>query len=668
MRNKLFILLFLLLSGHVISVSAQDEDLLENLTSLMVESDNEQGALYIQETINDLLQNPINLNTSSEQQLLDCGLFTPYQVFGISRYREELGSFFTIYEMATIPGFQKEFLKKIVPLVTFSNTDLPNNSKAGKGMILSNLYRKYPGSEAHIHSDSTTPLYPGSPFKISSRFKYNLGDKFVFGCAYEKDAGELAFSQWKPEHMTGYIRYSPGKFLKNITIGNFRLHTGMGLVHGLGFSSSSSGVQLNGLRTNFTKPFASTAEYSYYRGVITEFRIKKWNTTAYYSIKPEDISLFGIKDAAQIYDLLDAKRETGLHRTDSEQNGRDLADQHTFGFSLNRDHTHINYGISGSASVMQATEMLLDSLPFIVNATSNSRNLSAYAIGYGKKFEVFAEFALNETLSPALLTGGNFKLNPALSAYGSFRYYHPDYTGQIPGAYASGSGIANETGLNLGVLISPFDRARIHLDSDLCYMPSESYYLSTSGFKVRSKAELNYSFQNGPDITVRYTFRQWHVDEASNSPGVEIPAVKTKEQWRLHYSYAITESLKFSGRMEWTITDPDVFGFLMYQQIQMKYNNRISLTYRFLLFDIDSWANRIYCYEPGLRYSFLFPSYYGKGVRNSLVLSSKLSRWITLRFRLGHMHYAHKWETGSGNDVRDGDQQLEAEFQLQLSF
>ncbi len=661
------LLLILLLSQVAINISAQEDALLENLTSLLVENDNEQGTLFIQETIHDLVQNPINLNTSSEQQLLDCGLFSPYQVYGIIRYRTDMGNFFTIYEMASIPGFQKDKLKKIVPLLTFSNTELTNN-RAGKGMILSNIYRKYPTSDAYHSSDSTQAIYPGSPFKISSRFKYNLGEKIMFGCAFEKDAGELAFNQWKPEHLIGYIRYSPGTFLKNITIGNFRLHTGIGLVHGLGFSSSGDGVQLNGFRTNFSKAFASTAEYSYYRGAIAEFTIKKWSITVYYSLKTEDISLFGINDSTQIYNLLDAKRETGLHLTASEQKGRDLAKQHSSGFSLNRDHKHFNYGISGSASTMLSGDALLDSIPFLANATSNSGNLSAYAIGYGEKFEVFAEYALNKTLSPALLIGWNFKLNPALDSYGSFRYYHPDYTGQIPNSYASGSNIENETGLNLGVLISPFDRAKIHLDNDLCYMLSESYYLTTSGFKVRSKAELNYSFQNGPDVTVRYTFRQWYVDDASNHPGVEIPAIKTKEQWRFHYSYPISESLKITGRMEWAITDPYKFGFLIYQQIQVKHNEWLSLTYRILLFDIDSWDNRIYCYEPGVRYSFLFPSYYGKGIRNSLVLSSKLSRWVTLRFRLGYMHYANKWKTGSGNDVRNGDQQLETEFQLQLSF
>ncbi len=140
------------------------------------------------------------------------------------------------------------------------------------------------------------------------------------------------------------------------------------------------------------------------------------------------------------------------------------------------------------------------------------------------------------------------------------------------------------------------------------------------------------------------------------------------DQWRIHYNYLITERLKLAGRIEWTISHRNDHGSLIYQQIQVKHNERISLTYRILLFDIDSWTNRIYCYEPGVRYSFLFPSYYGKGLKNSAVISMKFSRWLTLRVRLGHIHYANKWETGSGVDIRDGDQTLELEFQLQTTF
>jgi hypothetical protein len=664
--RKLLPILFL--TGAISIVHAQEDALLERATSLMMENDNEQRTIDLQETINDLLLHPINLNTSSEQQLLDCGLFSSYQVYGIQRHKEEFGSFFSIYELTAIPGIHKDFLEDIYSLVSFSETEIIDKQKRNKGMFMTNIYNKFPESAAYYDPDSSVSAYPGSPYKINSRFKYTLGDKIIFGAAWEKDAGENAFQGRKPEHLTGYVKYAPGKYLRNITMGNFKVHTGMGLVHGLGFSSGGNGVQLNGFRTAYSKPFASTAEYDYYRGVLVEIGIKKWTCTSFYSCKPEDISLFRMNDSTEIYNLIEAKRETGMHRTETELNGRDLANQHTASISLNRSHQHLNFGISASGTILEGTEALLDSIPFIANAKNHSWNLSAYALAYGEKYEVYGELAVNEILSQALILGAKVEVNPALAFYASFRNYHPQYRAQIPGAYAIGSRVANETGLNTGLLIIPFNNAKITVDSDICYFPAASYYLSTPGFSYRSKVEFSYRFYNGPEIIVRYTNRSRQVDDMQLSPGPENTTLQIKNQWRIHYTYLITEQLKLGGRMEWTVSGKNDYGSLIYQQIQIKHNERISLTYRILLFDIDSWLNKIYCYEPGVRYSFLFPAYYGKGLKNSLVLSVKFSRLLTLRARLGHIHYANKWETGSGVDIRDGDQTLEAEFQLQLSF
>ncbi len=666
MRKLLLISLF---AGCSVLLVAQEDMLLETLTSLAVENDNERGTLDLQETIQELLQNPVNLNSCNEQKLLDCGLFTPYQVFGILKHLQDYGPFFSIYELATIPGFKKSFLVNIQYLVVFEEEESPNKKhKNSKGMVLTNIQQKFPESKAYLSNDSIQPAFPGSPFKISSRFKYEIGKNITLGVAYEKDAGERMFQNKKPEHTTGYFRYAPGKILKNLTLGNFGIHTGIGLVHGLGFNSNGNGVQLNGFRTSWSKPKASTAEYNYYRGVLAEIGIKKWSCTGFYSCKLEDISLFGMKDSNQTNNLLEAKRETGLHRTASELNGRDLAWQHAAGISLNRNHLHVNYGISASGSKMKTTKVLRDSVPFITKAKNTSGNLSVYAIAYGEKFEVYGEYAINEELTPALLIGGNIELNPALSMYSSFRYYNPDFTSQIPGAYGTGSEINNEIGLNTGLLIIPFRNAKIMLDNDVCYFPAASYYLSTPGFNYRSKVEFTYKFKGGQEITAKYSIKSREVDALRNSPGTKITTIKTREQWRLHYSYVVTENFTLSGRTALAVSGKKDYGFLMYQQVKVKSSDWLSMTYRILLFDIDSWDNRIYCYEPGLRYSFLFPSYYRTGLKNTLVISSKFSRWISLRCRLGHIHYSDKWETGSGVEIRDGDQVFDIEFQLQLTF
>lgn len=95
---------------------------------------------------------------------------------------------------------------------------------------------------------------------------------------------------------------------------------------------------------------------------------------------------------------------------------------------------------------------------------------------------------------------------------------------------------------------------------------------------------------------------------------------------------------------------------------------KVRITYRFLAFDSEHWDNRIYSYEPGVRYSFLFPAWYGTGTRNLLVLSAKPGRRFTIRSKLGLTAYAHRRETGSGYDLRPGNRVWDGELQIQLDL
>ena len=74
---------------------------------------------------------------------------------------------------------------------------------------------------------------------------------------------------------------------------------------------------------------------------------------------------------------------------------------------------------------------------------------------------------------------------------------------------------------------------------------------------------------------------------------------------------------------------------MIYSQVKVIPKEKIRLTYRYLAFNSNHWENRIYTYEPGVRYSFLFPAWYGKGTRNILTVSAKLNRWLTVRSKLG---------------------------------
>ena len=107
---------------------------------------------------------------------------------------------------------------------------------------------------------------------------------------------------------------------------------------------------------------------------------------------------------------------------------------------------------------------------------------------------------------------------------------------------------------------------------------------------------------------------------------------------------------------------------MAWQQLQWIPGKNVRLTYRYLLFSVEKWENRIYSYEPGVKYSFLFPAWYGKGSRNVLVIAARISNRFTIRCKCGLTVYAHRWESGTGNDIRNGNRRFDLEVQLQADI
>jgi hypothetical protein len=670
-------LLIALLSACLLPSPAQDTPLPEELMERMIENSDESDAERVHEMLSDLLRNPINLNTCSESDLDATGLFTPFQLFGIMKYREKYGPFFSIYELAAIPGFTPQLLQSVAPLIALSDRPENNSRQLHRGTLLTNLAIRMPASLAYTTDSLTEPYYPGSPLKFTSRLKVEAGERWAAGAAFEKDPGERWTNSNRPEHFSGFLEYTPGKTLKKIILGNFRVHRGMGLVHGLGFSSGVNGIAIDGYRRSYAKGFASTLEYDYYRGIYAEVSKGTLSTDLFCSAKPEDISLFRLEDPINLFEKT---RRTGLHRTLTERDGYDLARQHTAGFAINRSAEQWSLGWSATASGMVLTSRGRDSVERIAPGSVEEKlqgGLSCYGVGFGRGYELFGEAAMDHRARMAVIAGGTFEINPALLINVAFRMYQQGYTGQTPKAYGTGTKPENETGISYGIHVVPFNNARLFLNTDISgehhatVNKNDPGYKSDPGFSIRNNLRFVYALKEGPDFEIRITGRSRQKSLNEAGPGNSSFHVERQNRYRLNGSWGLSEKLILSGRMEFATLHTNGklrTGKVVYSQVKLTPLEQIRISYRYLAFDTDHWDNRIYTYEPGVRYSFLFPAWYGTGTRNLLVFSVKLNRWITVRSKLGITAYAHRRETGSGQDIRPGNQVWDGEIQIQLDF
>ncbi len=651
----------------------QQTELMEEIALRIVENGNTEDMEQIHEWMIELTTNPLNINSCSESELAGSGLFTPFQVHGMLKYRDAYGPFFSIYELTAIPGFRREMLETIMPLVAFTTDAGPGKSTRHGGYLLTNLADRFPHPAGFLRNDTVPPHYVGQPFKLTSRLKYEAGPQWVLAAAFEKDPGEQWTNRNRPEHLSGYIQYRPGKVLTNLVLGNFRVHRGMGLVHGTGFTGGTagrSGAALNGYRRSFVKPAASAMEYDYYRGLYAAAEAGNWSIDLFLSERPEDISLFRLENGTGLYEKV---RKTGLHRTPSERNGFNLARELALGCSANWSSARGYLGMAVTRSQLQLTDRGRDSVmlmgPVVVPDTGRS-NLSLYGVHFSNGIEIFGEAATDRLFNTAFTGGATWELNPAILLRLSVRHYQPGFTGQTPNASGSGSKPENASGMNCGLVVTPFSEGRLFMDTDI----SRNIVATTTtppGFRFKGNVHLSYNPVREAELLFVYSNRTGSVLTSGTSPGNRDYINESLNRYRLQATYILPAETTLSARIEFSVLESGADshkGRSGYLQLKTAPGKATTILYRLLLFDAEHWDNRIYTYEPGVRFSFSFPAWHGRGTRNVVVASMKPWRWLTIRTKLGLTDYAHRRETGTGHDAREGNRILDAELQVQIGL
>jgi hypothetical protein len=73
----------------------------------------------------------LNLNTATSDELESAGIFNPYQVYHLLKYREKFGPLYSIYELTALPGFHSSVIRQIESLVCLNQKTIPDSKKTG---------------------------------------------------------------------------------------------------------------------------------------------------------------------------------------------------------------------------------------------------------------------------------------------------------------------------------------------------------------------------------------------------------------------------------------------------------------------------------------------------------------------------------------------------------
>jgi len=204
------------------------------------------------------IQQPLNLNNASREDLDDLGLLNDIQISNLIDHIARNGKLISIYELQSIDGFDLATIRLILPYITVSgDIDNPKFSirdmfKYGKHDIFLRYQQVIEEQQGYAASDSTTSensRFPGSPMRLYMRYRFTYSNHISWGFTAEKDQGEEFF---KGSQKQGFDFYSGHFFLHNIghlkalAVGDYQAQFGQGLTFwsGLAFGKTADGTSL----------------------------------------------------------------------------------------------------------------------------------------------------------------------------------------------------------------------------------------------------------------------------------------------------------------------------------------------------------------------------------------------------------------------------------------
>ena len=663
-------------------LSAQNpviDDLIEQIVSKTGAENADFSTLV--EDLNYYLANPLNLNSASTEELEKLHLLDEIQIQNLQKYIRSVGQMQTIYELQLIDGFPDKTISDILPFVKVEpvskqeKISLNRVLQRGKHLILSETrfalqtqkgYMDVPDS---VLAEKPNSVYQGNRFKFLTRYRFNYKDRIFAGLTAEKDPGE-PFTQYGFDFYSAHLQLNNFGVFKNITVGDYQVNFGQGLIAWSGFSlGKSSETQNIRRKTQGIRRYTSTNENLFMRGGAATISLDKFELTGFYSNKNIDANLVSA-DTLNPEDLITTILNTGYHRTLAEISDRKAINEQVYGSNITFKGKFYKIGAS-FISYRYSKNIEASTKPYkLFDLTGNSN--SNYSIDYQfffQKFSFFGETGMSENGGMATLNGLLLSVVPQLSLSIMQRYYQADFQATYGSSFAEGSKNSNETGWYYGLSFHPVRNVQISAYADIYRFPWLRYGISAPSYGNDYLLQVDYHAGYDVNMYFRWKNEQKMHNLSGDYIGIRPLIEQQKQYFRYHISYRLNKHIALRNRIEFSVfnSDSTETGFMAYQDVNYTFDFPLAINFRFAIFDA-TYNARIYAYENDLLYNFSIPAYFNKGTRVYLMLKYEITDFLTMRLRYAHYYYADKDIIGSALNEIEGSYASELKFQLKFRF
>lgn len=670
-----FLLISILCSAQV--NEGQNEGEIEKVIESMADSDESDIANSV--LLDDLTRNAenlLNINLATSEELEQLNLLNFNQIQNLLAYRKQNGYLISQYELAAIEGFTPELIQKVTPFILF---EVPSDSvalsrKRVYQRVLLRVKGSFPQAQGYrATSETKGAAYPGLPLSFYGKYQIEIQGKVDIGLITDQDAGEEFFkgsNRYGPDYYSGYVSFKSKGFIRQVTLGDYLVRFGQGVSFwtgsGMGKSGDGIGIMKSG---QGAKPYTSTDENRFFRGISTTMGAGPFKLVMFYSNKKRDANILTDEQTGVSY--YTSLQTSGYHRTDSEvEDEKRLNEQIAGGYAELRFRKFR----AGALFVKQKFDFPQEAgtSPYKAKSFSGSENHNIgadYQLAF-RRVQLFGEVGISKNGKPGGVQGLVWHAHPQVCWALYFRHFDQGFHTFYGSSLSESSGNRNETGLYTGLLLYPVPKVKVTGFIDLYHFPWLTYSTMSPGGGSDYQAQIDLALSRKflVYLKVKYEIKPQKV---SGSTGVASDTDEMTTKLRIHTEWNFSEKVTLRSRVEYagySFNNSSENGILAFQDILFKPSGKINMWFRYAWFNTDGYNSRIYTYENDLLYSFSIPEFHGIGHRIYLNLKWRPTSRITAYLKGGLTLHNGASSWGSGNDTTIGNRRSELKALLYFRF
>lgn len=625
-------------------------DLLEE-ASIDLEED------FLYDLLEDLQDNPINLNTADLNTLLTIPFLDLNAAQNIISYRERFGSFFSKQELFAVEGLDLNLARALQFFTFIADGEIEDRPFIDLTDFSGEIRSRFM-QDLQTRRGFNNGNYAGSELKSYQRAKLKFNN-FNLAALIEKDPGETKFNDFASFSFS----FNDYDFIKKITVGDYLIEFGQGLIYWGPYSFGKGSEAVRGITRSARsiRDYTSTDENQFFRGAAANVEFDNFDLTVFYSDNKRDANVN--PETGEITSL----PISGYHRTAGEISRYQQTNEKSIGGIVSA-YLFDFITLGAAYQNIEYEHPIAQSGLFNPYGKSFNFYSTSYSIVYNK-FRLSGEVAYNE-ISVASIHNLEWVLTNQLSFITSFRNYPRNFYTIKGTGFGESSNTTNEVGIYNGVRWRS-DIGTINLYYDQFKFPYATFNSAypSSGDEVL----IDYQFRPVPRtlLNVRFKREKKEVTQRINNEDILLDQIRTNV--RISYDYYVLRNLRFRTRIEYAffdqaITDVHEKGYLILHDIRYEPVNSLRIYGRIVLFDTESYNSRVYQFENDLRGILTNPALFGKGTRWYMMVEYDLFDFARISAKYSELYKPNELVLSSGNNEISGNLDNRISVQLDIKF